>query len=154
MTFLSRLFCPIRASRAELDMVLTAKLAALQGHHALVAEHAALTAKLAALQASDVWLPFVCVLAEGVGPHGPVTLGASGRARKSGTVIELSTMTPLVDVRMTVFCDLERVDVHGIFLGSDLVTAALGSCPSVRFPQWHPGVRVLVQCTLSQVVRP
>lgn len=89
--------------------------------------------------------PFVCVLVEADGPNGPTTLGASGRASKlPGKPLELTAMVPLKNVRVTVFADLERVNVRGIWCGVDLVQAAVGECPSARFPEWPPGVKLFV----------
>jgi hypothetical protein len=94
--------------------------------------------------------PFVCVLAEGDSDRGPMTLGAAGRVtdNRGSPELTLRTQVPLRDVRVTVFCDLERVAVHGVFVGVDMVTASLGECPTVRFPMWNVGVVVRVQCLL------
>jgi len=91
--------------------------------------------------------PFVCVLAEADGPHGRTTLGGAARAKENGTVIELLAQVPMKAIRLTVFADLERVSIHGIFVGVDLATAALGDCPVVFFEEWPVGVKVRVQCT-------
>jgi hypothetical protein len=53
---------------------------------------------------------------------------------------------PMKTVRLTVFADLERVSIHGLFKGVDLVTAALGDCPVAVFEEWPLGVKVRVQC--------
>lgn len=91
--------------------------------------------------------PFVCALAEADGPNGRTTLGAAARAKENGTVLELVAHVPLKSVRLTVFADLERVSIHGVFVGVDLVTAAMGDCPVVVFQDWPVGVKVRVQCT-------
>jgi hypothetical protein len=60
----------------------------------------------------------------------------------------MQTHLPLKDVRLTVFADFERVDIRAIFLGIDVVTAQLGTCPVARFSDWPPGVLLRVQCEL------
>lgn len=89
--------------------------------------------------------PFVCVLVEADGPHGPTTLGKSGRAATlPGKALQLTTLVPLTNVRVTVFADLERVNVRGIWRGVDMVNAAIGECPTARFDEWQVGVQLFV----------
>lgn len=96
-------------------------------------------------------MPFVCVLVVGKGPKGPVTLGATGRVwRDECVLVELITQVPMTECSATVFADLERVNVGGIFVGSDYMHAALGECPIASFAQWHPGVKLRVQATLRK----
>lgn len=91
--------------------------------------------------------PWVCVLVEAVKENGEhTTMGGTGRANERGSSVELTAQVPLSDVLVVVFVDLERVNVHGIFLGVDLVTANLGSCPIARFQTWPVGVKLSVQC--------
>jgi hypothetical protein len=91
--------------------------------------------------------PFVCVLIEAESERGPTTLGGVGRIDGRGQVlVEVMAQMPLEDVRVTVFVDLERVSVHAILLGRDIVTAALGECPVAFFPRWEVGMRLSVQC--------
>jgi hypothetical protein len=90
--------------------------------------------------------PWVCVLVQAKSEHGPITRGGTGRAATGKGGIELDTNITLTDVTVIVFVDLERVNVHGIFLGPNLMTAALGSCPVVRFTKWEIGIKLRVQC--------
>jgi hypothetical protein len=97
--------------------------------------------------------PFVCAFVEATKPSGqPTTLGASGRASENGTVLEIQPNYPLTDVRLTVFADLDRVSIHGIFLGMDIVTAALGDCPIAHFDDWQLGVKLRVQCLVRHAI--
>jgi hypothetical protein len=96
-------------------------------------------------------LPFVCVLVEGMGPKGPLTAGTTARVRRDNVhMLELTTHTPMRFCRVTVFADLERVDVGGIFVGSDYMHAALGTCPIAFVPEWPVGVWLRVQASLRR----
>jgi len=91
--------------------------------------------------------PFVCVLVEGEGPNGRTTFGRTGRLRDGGgaVMLECQPNVPMRDCRVTVFADLERVDVGGVFLGTNYVHAALGTCPIAFFAEWPLGVWLRVQ---------
>jgi hypothetical protein len=96
--------------------------------------------------------PFVCVLVEGTrgGSEGfsPITAGATGRLYRGQVCVELTTNILMHDCRVTVFADLERVDVGGIFVGADYMHAQLGVCPIAYFAAWHPGVKLMVQAAI------
>jgi hypothetical protein len=139
MTFLSRLF-PSRASRAELETQLAiARIELVRLHRVEL--------QLAALQAAQL-VPFMCVLVEGTGPRGPTTMGATARVSRGGVMVELTAQVPMKDVRVTVFADLEKVDVGGVFVGADYLHAVLGECPIACVPEIHLGVRIRVQASL------
>jgi hypothetical protein len=92
--------------------------------------------------------PFLCVLVEAELEDGsPTTCGGIGTIVEPGRRIEveLQAQRPMRNGRVTVFCDLTRVNVHGIFVGVDLVQATLGSCPVAFFKEWLPGVVLRVQ---------
>jgi hypothetical protein len=92
--------------------------------------------------------PFVAVLVQGRGPNGSTTLGmAKELTVKAGDMLELQSQLPLWDVTVTVFCDLRRVRVGGIFCGVDLMHAAMGSCPVAHVSKWELGVWLRVQAT-------
>lgn len=80
----------------------------------------------------------------------PVTFGMSGYVRNRFTFQE-TTQIPLRDVRITVFCDLERVEIQGIFCGSDMAHAAPGSCPVAFVESVEPGQIIRVPCTLRRL---
>jgi len=90
---------------------------------------------------------FVAVWAIGLGPRGPVSLGACGDASKP---IELHTNVPLDEVQVIVFADMQRVQVGGIFCGVDLVNASVGACPVGYFPRWEVGVKVWVVVSVAR----
>jgi hypothetical protein len=87
--------------------------------------------------------PFVMVLVQGDGPRGPTSLGACGDA---GKLIELTSNLPLTDVEVIVFADMRRVRVS-VFLGVDLLAAAVGSCPFAYAASWMPGVKLYVDAS-------
>jgi hypothetical protein len=99
--------------------------------------------------------PLVCVLveAERADIVQTINFGGSGYVRSRDTVVELETYWPLKAVRCTAFVDLERVDVHGFFLGTDLVSAPYGTCAIARFPEWKVGLKLRVQCGLRDQAR-
>lgn len=81
--------------------------------------------------------PFVCVLVEATNIRGRhVTLGGGGRA---GRPITVRAQLPLFDGRVTVFTDLERCAVTGIWLGTNPIHAGIGECPVGRFDVWELG---------------
>jgi hypothetical protein len=90
--------------------------------------------------------PFVCVLveAEGLkfdgGSRGRITMGNAGYLERGEKTIELRSDIPLRNGRLIVFCDLERVIVHAIFLGVDLLTSTPGHCAVAAFEEWPVGV--------------
>ena len=132
--------------RTEFDRLLTAievigkrtddRLAALTSH---VAEYTRLP-------------PFVAVLVHAQGEKGPVTMGMSGHLKTDQSLLETTTQVPLTQVRVTVFCDLERVAIYGIFAGTELRQAQLGDCPVAAFERLDVGVKLRVQCTRRDVL--
>jgi|HubBroStandDraft_2_1064218.scaffolds.fasta_scaffold00423_25 hypothetical protein len=92
---------------------------------------------------------FVCLLLQGV--HGeteePLTCGQAGYVVSGQELLlELQAEVPMREVIVTVFCDLSRVEVRGVFLGVRYVNACVGSCPTAFFPEWPVGVKVRVPC--------
>ena len=74
-----------------------------------------------------------------------ITLGASKRIRGLSDLV-LKPHFPLTNVSVTVFADLERVQVSQIVLGVDVLTAAIGVCPSAQFASWPMGIDLRVIC--------
>lgn len=78
----------------------------------------------------------------------PVSMGTTAAlsSLRPGECLELAgSPYKLSNVRVLVFCDLARVVIGGIFMGSDLMTAGLGPCPMATAVRWDPGVKVRVQ---------
>jgi hypothetical protein len=92
---------------------------------------------------------FVCVLIEGKDEHErPLTAGTSGLLSEGSLCLAVQCMVPLHDVRVTVFCDLQRVSVQGIFCGVHYLAACVGECPVAYVAAWLPGVLIRVPCAL------
>jgi len=93
--------------------------------------------------------PFVAVLveAERMAPDGtavPTTFGMTGRLGRDGRLnMQEIAQFPLRNGRVVVFCDLELVEVPGVFIGHDFMHCAIGSCPVAFF----------VRCELGQMIR-
>lgn len=70
----------------------------------------------------------------------PTALAASKRvaAGRSSTMIEIEITAPLESCTAVVLCDLERVEVNGLFIGANVVN--LGS-PVGMFDSVVPGYR-------------
>lgn len=89
--------------------------------------------------------PFVCALVRGKDREGRwVSFGASSDTDETLT---LSPLMDLADCEVTVFADLRRVAVTGIYVGTWHVHGAPGECPSGFVGSWPMGVigRVLWQ---------
>jgi hypothetical protein len=98
--------------------------------------------------------PIAFVLIEADTEHGLRTAGAAARVRRhQHTDLRIEPMLPLRDGRITVFCDLEQVAVHGIMIGPDLQTFALGVCPVAFFKSLQVGQRLTVQCQRTEDVK-
>lgn len=91
---------------------------------------------------------FVSVLVEGKNDKGePVTVGKSRVIRSNDdAAIEISPYVPIFEGRVTVFADLSRIAVEGIFVGLDRVDVGPGDCAMGIFREIVPGVRLTVQC--------
>jgi hypothetical protein len=92
---------------------------------------------------------FVCVLIEGKDEHGkPLTAGTSGLLSEGSLCLAVQCMVPMKDVRVTVFCDLQRVSIQGIFCGVHYLAACVGECPVAYVAAWLPGALLRVPCAL------
>ena len=111
---------------------------------------------------------FVCVLVEGTYEPGPrqemttvkgkmrsslepeparrMWLGDSKLITRSDT-LDVRTNVPLTDVRAIVFCDLSRVSPQ-LFVGADLMAAAMGDCPIGYCDRLEVAVALRVSCQL------
>jgi hypothetical protein len=103
--------------------------------------------RLSRLERRKAVTPFVAVLvrARKDGIPSPVTLG-DARELDGDWTVQLQSNVPLHDVEVIVFCDLRKVRVQGIYLGVELQTMGLGSCPIARFELWQPAVWLRVHC--------
>ncbi len=94
--------------------------------------------------------PFVAVLieAERPGIDGkavPTSFGLNGRLTRESLDLREQAMVPLRNGRVIVFCDLEKVDVHGVFIGNNFMHCAVGSCPIAYFETCELGHVISVQ---------
>jgi len=60
-------------------------------------------------------------------------------------LFELRSQLAIADVRVIVLCDLSRVRVGSIMLGTDVLTAFMGPCPIACAEAWLPGHNVVVE---------
>lgn len=99
--------------------------------------------------------PFVCVLVEADqnnedGSTRKTTCGQGGVLRDGELTLQMQAMVPMRNVRVTVFCDLSRVEVRGVFLGVHYVNACVGECPVAFFDGWPVGVLLRIPCGLRR----
>lgn len=99
---------------------------------------------------------FVTVLVIGVDaktpltPDGrtPIIFAATGRVpARGGNPISVEILRPLVHCSVVVLADLERVDVRGLFIGSEVLTMV---GPVAFFESATPGYQVRALCELRE----
>ena len=94
---------------------------------------------------------FICVFIEGKDGEGrPMTAGTTGLLVEGSLCLAVQAVVPLRDVRVTVFCDLQRVSIQGIFCGVHYLAACIGECPVAYVDAWLPGVLIRVPCELRR----
>lgn len=113
--------------------------------HARVSEVTDIAARIARTPL-PVPHPFVSVLAMAEGPRGRTTLGATKRIVDERDSLCIRAHFDLKNITLIVFADLERVEVIKIVCGIESMTAAVGGCPIVFFPEWPLGFDVNVYC--------
>jgi hypothetical protein len=80
---------------------------------------------------------------EGLNEVVPMTFGARAElSDKTPATLSVRSDWPLSDVRVIVFCDLERVRVEGIFAGVDILTGSIGDAPTAYAKRVEPGVYI------------
>lgn len=93
--------------------------------------------------------PFVAVLIEALGSNDcPVYMGKSRHLSEKESVLEFRSWQVLTDTRVIVFCDLARVEVRGVYKGTNLMQGDIGDCPMAYIDTWGPGILLRVMCTV------
>jgi len=80
-----------------------------------------------------------------------VTLGQCAMVEPGRDVIlELTAQLSMRNVRVIVFCDLMRVRVGGVYIGTEYCQGAVGECPTAYAERWDVGQKLRVPCWLRE----